>query len=117
MFEEMEEMLQVINLNTWRKKSEILRILHQNGYIKVTERSWRVFVEKYNKYYMDNVNNKYIVHSSKGYKLTSDKKEILASIQDLRNRSLNMLSKYSKTQKALGLQDNLKLDLEKMEII
>lgn len=111
-----DKILETINLSEWKTKKQIINELKTNG-IYVEERTWRSLVESYNYRYMDGVNDKYIIHGSKGYKLTNDKKEIMHSIQDLRNRSLNMLSKYSRTYKALGLQDNLKIDLEKMEII
>lgn len=111
-----DKILEIIDLSDWKKKGEILKELKDNG-VRIEERSWRMMVETYNYRYMDGVNDLYIIHGNKGYKLTKDKKEIMESIKDLRSRSLNMLSKYSRTYKALGLQDNLKIDLEKMEII
>lgn len=111
-----ENITKVINLKEWKTKKEILKELRYKG-IYINERQWRIIVEQYNQKYMDMKRPFYIVHSSKGYKITDDKEEIKKSIQDLKSRSLNMLAKYSQTMRAIGLQDNLKIDLETMEII
>ncbi len=100
----------------WSTKKEILARAKQDG-ITLHERKWRFFVEDYNKKYWRHEVDTYIVHSGKGYKLTSDKEEIKASIQDGKKRALNLLWKYSQTRKALGEADNIKFDLEEMGII
>lgn len=100
----------------WKTKKEIIADAKANG-CKINERELRKFIERYNKQYWAHQVEKFIVHSRKGYKLTSDKDEINASIQDSKKRALNLLWKYSQTRRALGEVDNIKLDLEKLEII
>ena len=100
----------------WSTKKEILARAKQDG-ITLHERTWRFFVEDYNKKYWSHEVDTFIVHSSKGYKLTSDKDEIVASIKDSKKRALNLLWKHSQTMKALGRVDNLRYDLEELEII
>lgn len=100
----------------WSTKKEILARAKQDG-ITLHERTWRFFVEDYNKKYWRHEVDTFIVHSSKGYKLTSDKDEIVASIKDSKKRALNLLYKYSQTMKALQRVDNVKIDLEALEII
>jgi uncharacterized SAM-dependent methyltransferase len=102
--------------NDWVTKKEIIEKAYNDG-IKLHERVWRKFVEDYNKQYWRHEVDTFIVHSSKGYKLTSDKEEIKASIQDGKKRALNLLWKYSQTRKALGEVDNIKFDLEEMGIV
>lgn len=100
----------------WSTKKEIIARAYDDG-IKLHERVWRKFVEDYNKKYWRHEVDTFIVHSSKGYKLTSDKDEIVASIKDSKKRALNLLWKHSQTMKALGRVDNVKMDLEELEII
>ena len=102
--------------NDWKTKNQIIIEAYADG-ITLHERTWRKFVEDYNKKYWSHEVDTFIVHGRKGYKLTSDKDEIKASIQDSKKRALNMLWKYSKTRKAMGEADNIMLDLKEMEII
>lgn len=102
--------------NEWKTKKEIIAKAKGDG-LKIDEREWRKFVERHNKLYWAHDVDEFIVHGRKGYKLTSDKDEINASIQDSKKRALNLLWKYSQTRKALGEVDNIKFDLEELEII
>lgn len=111
-----KDITELVNLSSWKTKKEIIQELRKSN-IKIDERQWRLIVEEYNQQYMEVKHPYYIVHSRKGYMLTDDKEEIKKSIKDLRSRSLNMLKKYSLTMRAIGLQDNLRIDLEEMEII
>lgn len=109
-------MLEYINLRDWKTKKEIIAELKEQG-VKMDERKWRLFVEKNNKAYCNEETDFYIVHGKKGYKATTNEDEIIESINDLHSRALNMLWKQSQAKKALGIKDNLKIDLERMEII
>ena len=102
--------------NDWSTKKEIIARALNDG-INLHERVWRKFVEDYNKLYWRHEVDTFIVHSSKGYKLTSDKEEIKASIQDGKKRALNLLWKYSQTRKAMGEADNIMFDLKEKGII
>lgn len=109
-------MLEYISLNDWKTKTKIITELKEQG-VKINERTWRLFVERNNKAYCNEETEFYIVHGKKGYKATKNEDEIIASINDLHSRALNMLWKQSQAKKALGIKDNLKIDLERMEII
>ena len=100
----------------WKTKNQIIIDAYKDG-IKLHERVWRKFVEDYNKKYWRHEVDTFIVHGRKGYKLTSDKDDIVASIKDSKKRALNLLWKHSQTMKALGRVDNIKMDLEELEII
>ena len=102
--------------NDWKTKNQIIIEAYKDG-IKLHERVWRKFVEDYNKKYWSHEVDNFIVHGRRGYKLTTDKEEIKKSIQDGKKRALNLLWKYSQTRKAMGEVDNIKLELEEMEII
>jgi len=102
--------------SNWKTKKQILAEAKRDG-IKIDERQWRKVVERYNMKYWAHEVDEFIVHGPKGYKLTSDKQEIKNSIRDSKKRALNLLWKHSRTMKALGEVDNIKLDLEEMEII
>lgn len=105
-------MIDLINLSDWKTRKNILIELGN-----VSDREWRLYVEKNNIAFCKHETDKYIVHSNLGYKATTDRDEIIASIQDNKKRSLNMLWKYSQTMKALGEKDNIKFDLESMGVI
>ena len=105
-----------VDLTNWKKKKDILVEAAANG-VTMDERGWRLYVEKHNMKYWNHEVDDYIVHSNKGYKMTRDKKEIRESSQDSRKRGLNLLWKHSKTMKALGEVDNLRMDLEELEVI
>ncbi len=110
------DFIQVVDLHDWKTKKQILSEIREKG-ILIDERKWRFYVEEHNKMYCDDLVDSYIVHSLKGYKLTKDRKEIIASIEDLKKRGLNMLWKHSQATKALGFKQNLKMELEELEII
>lgn len=105
-------MIDLINLSDWKTRKNILIELGN-----VSDREWRLYVEKHNIAYCKHEVDTYIVHSSKGYKLTTDKQEIIDSIKDNKKRSLNMLWKYSQTMRALGEKDNIRFEIEEMGLI
>lgn len=109
-------MVEYLDLTEWKTKGDILNELRDQN-VLCSEREWRFYVEEHNKMYCSGVRDKYIVHGPKGYKLTDNHEEIEKSIQDLKKRGLNMLWKHSQATKALGVQSNLKMDLERMEIL
>lgn len=109
-------MLNLIDLTEWKTKRVILAELKQNG-VTVDERTWRTYVENYNMKYWEHEHDNYIVHSSKGYKLTDSAEDIRKSIEDGKKRGLNLLWKYSRTMKALGQKDNIRIDLEELGVL
>ena len=100
----------------WKTKKEILHEAEEKGII-INERAWRLYVENYNKKYITHEHDDFIAHSKKGYKLTSDKQEIIKSLKDNHKRSINMLWKESQALRAMGEKDNLRMELEELEMI
>lgn len=109
-------MLEFIDLSNWKTKGQIIKELQKQG-VKTDERTLRQNIERHNILYCQGVVAEYIVHSSKGYKKTSNKEEILSSINDLQKRALNMLWKVSETKKSMREHDNLKFELEERNLI
>lgn len=81
------------------------------------ERTFREIIEFHNKRYFEHQTNKYLAHSVKGYKLTDNKDEIIASAKDYRTRAFNQLVKASKTLRAMGENDNMRLEIKDGEFI
>lgn len=100
-----------LDLKDWKKKKDILKELKSNG-VTMSERTWRKAVELHNKKYFEHETDKYLAHSSKGYKLTTDKDEVIASARDYRKRAMDLLVKSSKTLKAMGENDNMRLEIK-----
>lgn len=109
-------MLEIIDLSEWKTKEQILKEYHDQG-IGMKERTFRKLVEMNNKCYYDHTTEWFIAHGNKGYIKTKDAEIINKSIEDGKKRALNLLWKYSRTKKALGEKDNLRLELERMDII
>lgn len=103
-------------LDDWSKKKIILDILVSKG-VRMSERAWRKAVELHNKRYFEHQTDKYLAHSVKGYKLTDNKDEIIASAKDYRTRAFNQLVKASKTLRAMGENDNMRLEIKDGEFI
>lgn len=95
----------------WTKKKDLLKILKSKG-VTMDERTFRKMVELHNKNYFEHRVDKYLAHSSKGYKLTTDKEEIIRSAKDYKKRAMDLLVKASKTLKAMGENDNLRLEIK-----
>lgn len=109
-------MLNLIDLTEWKNKKTILNE-YKAQEIKMDERTFRKMVENHNKRYFSHSESDFIAHGRKGYLRTKDAEIIRKSIEDGKKRALNLLWKYSQTKKALGEKDNLRLDLERMELI
>lgn len=103
-------------LTEWIKKKDILKILKSEG-VTMDERSFRKMMEFHNQRYFNHETDKYLAHSVKGYKLTDNKDEIIASAKDYRTRAFNQLVKASKTLKAMGENDNIRLEIKDGEFI
>lgn len=106
-------MLESINLGDWLKKDEILRMLTLNKGKVVNERAFRIMVKEHNKKFINHEKDYFIAHSSKGYKATTDKDEILASVKDKRKRALDMLYENAQVLKALNENCNIKIIITK----
>ena len=83
----------------------------------MSERAFRKAVELHNKKYFNHETDKYLAHSVNGYKLTDNKEEIIASAKDYRTRAFNQLVKASKTLKAMGENDNIRLEIKDGEFV
>lgn len=106
-------LLEFVYLKEWKTKKTILKELKEQGYT-MDERTWRTFVEKHNKRYYQGLEQEYIVHSAKGYKLTKDTREINAALEDYKKRALNMLKKVSEGKK--GMQNRMNSSFDEVEI-
>ncbi len=107
---------ELLDLSEWKKKKDLLKELKQNG-VTMSERAFRKAVELHNKKFFEHQTDKYLAHSQKGYKLTTDKDEMIASAKDYRRRAMNQLVKASKTLKAMGENDNMHLEIKNGEFI
>jgi len=100
-------------LKTWRKAPEIVKELKNKGVyaknLKVLNRNFRRSVAEYNRFYGSGEREFFLAHSNKGYKLTSDPKEIAASLLDDRKRGLKLLNRYYSGMKALSEKDQITL--------
>jgi predicted SprT family Zn-dependent metalloprotease len=97
--------------NEWKTKKEILNELRLDE-IYINERTFRLRVEALNKKFMEHELDYFIVHSSRGYKKTSEREEILKSLKENHKRAMNLLSKESKILKALNESENYNFDWE-----
>lgn len=97
-----------IDLTRWKTRAEILRMLNQNG-THISDRSFRKWVEDFNKTYDGREQPEYIVHGPKGYKLTTSRDEIRRSVTDNDRRAYTMLRQTRSVRKALGMTDQLSL--------
>lgn len=102
--------LDFIDLSEWKKKSQILKELKENGF-SIKDRNFRKRVELNNRLYEEHVIDTFIAHSNKGYIATKDKDLIIASLKDNEKRALTMLKATSKTLKALGENANYNFDI------
>lgn len=105
----MDELYNVLSLNKWKKKKEILSELKSQG-IVIGERKFRKIVEKNNRMYGDGVTDYYIAHSNNGYKITFDWDEVELSIKDKRKRALTMLAECSKCERQFQRRNNLRME-------
>jgi len=104
-----------IDLTKWKTKTEIPRELKTKD-ITINERQLRRFFEKHNNDFFNGQVDTFVIHSGKGYKLTSDKDEIMQHREDYKKRALNMLWKYSQISKAVGEHCNLQMDLKDLDV-
>lgn len=109
-------MLNLIDITDWKTKKEILDDYKALD-VKMDERAFRKLVENHNKRFFNHSEDTFIAHGRKGYLMTKDAEIIRNSIEDGKKRALNLLWKYSRTKKALGENNNLKFELERMELI
>lgn len=110
MKQHIENLKEILIGQDWLKKKKIIQEFANIG-IKLDERSLRSTITEFNKNY-GNESDFYIAHSSRGYKLTNDKKDIYKSVQDQRKRALKMLKQYYSALDAIGLQSQIALDIE-----
>ena len=79
----------------WKTKKEILQEL-KNDDIIINERAFRKKIELLNDLFMKHKLEYFIVHSSKGYKKTKSREEIIDSLEENHKRAMNLLQKERK---------------------
>ena len=109
---------ELIGLNDWKTKGQISKELSlaMPG-LTLNERTFRKNVEDHNKLFTEHLKDTFVAHSKKGYKLTTDYKEIKESIEDNKVRAMDQLVKYYKGKKALGENLNCKLHVENGNLV
>ena len=95
--------------NEWKTKKKLLQEM-KNDDIILDERVFRKLVEKQNELYANHLSDKFVLHSSKGYKLASCPEEIMESIKDNHKRAMNLLQKASHIKRALIENGNVNFD-------
>lgn len=108
-----EDIIDFLMDKNWTKKTEILHHLQAKGH-KICERKLRQKIRDFNAGY-GTESYLFIAHSGRGYKLTYDKKLIQKSLNDQRKRALKMLKQYYDGLDAIGLENQVSLDLENDE--
>lgn len=93
----------------WKTKKKLLQEMRKNDII-LDERVFRKLVEKQNGLYANHLSDKFVLHSSKGYKLASCPEEIIESIKDNHKRAINLLLKASQIKRALIENGNVNFD-------
>jgi len=102
----LENILEVLSLNQWKKKRDILKQLD----FEISERSFRKLVEQNNKLFGQGKVDYYIAHSCRGYKKTFNWEEMQKSIADNRKRAITMLIDCSKVEKAFQSRNQVKME-------
>lgn len=111
-------MIELVDLSNWKKQGDVLIELHREYGINLTSREWRNQVEKWNRKFTKGEVDYYITHSNRnGYKATKDYHEAQIGRNDYIKRACNMLKKARDCDRAFKVQNNLKFDLEKGEIL
>lgn len=105
----------IVDMTTWRTKTDILKELKSKG-VEMSERSFRKLVENINKLYMEHETKKFIAHSNRGYKLTTNEDEIDATANDHFSRGIDHLTKAYGIRKAKGENANLNLIIKDGEM-
>ena len=110
-------MIDIINLSDWKKMKEIKEVYERyDKHISKDGREFRLLVEQYNEGYFNHLHDDFIAHDNvKGYKLTSDPKEIERSLNDYKKRGINQLIKYCRGMRSRGENINLQLLIEETE--
>ena len=90
------------NLKDWITYDNLKERIFNEYAITYHRRAWNRYIEVKNQSFCDGETDMYIAHSNKGYKITTNKEEIEASVKHLHTMALNMLSKESKVKKALN---------------
>lgn len=110
-------MIDLIDLNTWKKQKDIILELHREYGVNITSREWRLQVEKWNKKFLQGDVDYYITHSnSKGFKATKDYQEAMIARNDYLKRAFNMIKKARQCDRAFQNIRNYQIDFEKGEI-
>ena len=101
----------LVDMRDWKTKEQILKELKKDG-LSLDERKFRKIVEQHNEIYMQHFTDKFIAHGPKGYKVTTDEKEIKMSAGDYMARAVDQFTKYHKIKKALGENANFNFQIK-----
>ena len=109
-YDRIKQALNVIGLDEWKTKRQILQELKENGVI-VGNRKWYLFIEKHNLRYCDGLENIFMAHSKRrGYILTNDYELIRNSWCDFEKTAKNLLWKVSRYKKAYAEHNNMTIE-------
>lgn len=99
---------ELVNMDSWKTKEEILTELLLKKDMDLNERSLRNEIEINNRLFYEHLVDKFIAHDNhKGYIATAVREVIKRSIDDDKKRAIKLLTRYSKTLKALGENGNM----------
>lgn len=101
-----------IGLEDWMTTRDIVYRIHDQYDIDITGRDWRRWVAEYNSNFISNGGRRWFIASSnKGYCRTRKTELIRQTVNRRRNRLFHELQKSNELLKALGEQQNERLDL------
>lgn len=92
-----------VTMKEWRKKPELLSAIRLKG-LQLDERELRKRIADFNRAYDGKENQMYIVHSMKGYKMTSNVDEIKESIEENERLAITMLKQGKKVKRILKMK-------------
>ena len=92
-----------VTMKEWRKKPELLSAIRLKG-LQLDDRELRKRIADFNRAYDGKENRMYIVHSVKGYKMTSDADEIKESVEENERRAVTMLKQGKKVKRILKMK-------------
>lgn len=101
-----------LDLTDWVTTKDIIRDINDTFGYDITAREWRRWVYEYNKNFVENGGRRWFIASSnKGYCRTKRKSLIRNTVNRRRNRLYHEWQKTNTLLKALGEDNNERLDL------
>lgn len=102
-----------IGLEDWTTTRDIVYRIHDQFDIDITGRDWRQWVAQYNSNFIDNGGRRWFIASSnKGYCRTRKPELIRATVNRRRNRLFHEWQKTNDLLRALGEQQNERMEFD-----